>query len=156
MQHIAVIGAGQAGATLVETLRKQGFDGRLTLWGDEAELPYQRPPLSKAYLLGEMTRDRLHLRPASFYDDQRVEVHTGTRITALDPVAMTLTHTGGTESCDTIILATGSTPRRLPADIGGDLPGVFAVRTLADIDALEPHSPTVTGPKASKSSRTRL
>ena len=139
MQHIAVIGAGQAGATLVETLRKQGFDGRLTLWGDEAELPYQRPPLSKAYLLGEMTRDRLHLRPASFYDDQRVEVHTGTRITALDPVAMTLTHTGGTETCDTIILATGSTPRRLPADIGGDLPGVFAVRTLADIDALEPH-----------------
>ncbi|MGB3555516.1 MAG: FAD/NAD(P)-binding oxidoreductase [Jannaschia sp.] len=138
MDHIAVVGAGQAGATLVETLRKGGYGGRLTLWGAEPELPYQRPPLSKGYLLGEIARDRLHLRPAAFYDEQRVELHIGTRIDTIDPRARTLTHHGGTETWDALILATGSTPRRLPPAIGGALPGVFGVRTLADIDAMEP------------------
>ncbi|SFJ75080.1 NAD(P)/FAD-dependent oxidoreductase [Jannaschia pohangensis] len=139
MDHIAVIGAGQAGASCVETLRKDGYEGRITLWGEEPEIPYQRPPLSKAYLLGEMTRDRLHLRPESFYADQRIELRIGTRITAIDAKARTLTHAGGTEAWDALVLATGSTPRRLPAAIGGDLDGVFGVRTLADIDAMEPH-----------------
>ncbi|MCK0168818.1 NAD(P)/FAD-dependent oxidoreductase [Jannaschia sp. S6380] len=139
MDHIAVIGAGQAGASVVETLRKEGYDGRLTLWGEEPELPYQRPPLSKAYLLGEMARERLHLRPAAFYEENRVELHLGTRIDAIDPDARTLTHAGGTEGWDALVLATGSAPRRLPGAVGGDLDGVFAVRTLADIDALAPH-----------------
>ncbi len=139
MDHIAIIGAGQAGATCAETLRKQGFGGRITLWGEEPEIPYQRPPLSKGYLLGDLSRDRLHLRPASFYDDQRIELHTGTRIDAIDAEARTVTHAGGTEPYDALVLATGSTPRRLPAAMGGDLSGVFAVRTLADIDAMEPH-----------------
>lgn len=138
MDHIAVIGAGQAGATLVETLRKEGFDGRLSLWGEEAELPYQRPPLSKAYLLGEMSRDRLHLRPQAFYDDQRVELHLGTRVEAIDADTRTLTHAGGAEAWDALVLATGSTPNRLPAAIGGTLGNVFCVRALADIDAMEP------------------
>ena len=138
MNHIAIIGAGQAGASTVEALRKEGFDGRITLWGDEPEIPYQRPPLSKAYLLGEMTRDRLHLRPESFYADQSVDLRLGTPVAAIDPSARTLRHAGGTEGWDALILATGSTPRRLPAAIGGDLPGVFTVRTLADIDAMEP------------------
>ncbi|WP_371155474.1 NAD(P)/FAD-dependent oxidoreductase [Jannaschia sp. 2305UL9-9] len=138
MDHIAVVGAGQAGASLVETLRKEGFDGRVTLWGDEAEPPYQRPPLSKAYLLGEMTRDRLQLRPASYYEDQRIELRLNTRITAIDPAAHVLTHAGGQETWDALVLATGASPRRLPADIGGDLANVFSVRTLADIDAMEP------------------
>ncbi len=139
MQHIAVIGAGQAGASCVETLRREGFAGRVTLWGDEPEIPYQRPPLSKGYLLGEVSRERLHLRPAAFYDDQRIELRTGTRVDAIDAAARTLTHAGGTEGWDALVLATGSSPRRLPAEIGGDLAGVFGVRTLTDIDALEPH-----------------
>lgn len=138
MEHIAVIGAGQAGATLVETLRKAGFDGRLTLWGGEDALPYQRPPLSKAYLMGEMTRDRLTLRPQSFYDDQRVELHLGTPVTALDPATRTLTHAGGTEAFDHAILATGSTANTLPDSCTGGLPGTHVIRTLADIDALAP------------------
>ncbi|SDY28393.1 3-phenylpropionate/trans-cinnamate dioxygenase ferredoxin reductase subunit [Jannaschia faecimaris] len=138
MKHIAVIGAGQAGATLVETLRKSGFAGRLTLWGAEDALPYQRPPLSKAYLLGEMTRDRLHLRPQSFYDDHDVELHLGTRIAELDTEAKTLNHAGGTETFDAAILATGSTPHTLPDRCTGGLPGTHVIRTLADIDRLRP------------------
>ncbi|CTQ32474.1 NAD(P)/FAD-dependent oxidoreductase [Jannaschia rubra] len=138
MDHIAVIGAGQAGATLVETLRKQGFDRRITLWGDEPLPPYQRPPLSKGYLLGEMARDRLLLRPASFYDDQRIELHTGSPVLSIDPAARTLTHGGGTMAWDALALTTGSRPRTLPATVGGTLGGVFTVRTLADIDAMAP------------------
>lgn len=137
MEHIAVIGAGQAGATLVETLRKEGYEGRLALWGDEPALPYQRPPLSKAYLLGEMARDRLNLRPQSFYDDQGVELHLGTRIDSIDPAAGTLTHAGGTEAFDAAILATGSSAHVLPDRCTGGLPGTHVIRTLADIDALQ-------------------
>ena len=138
MDHIAIIGAGQAGASAAETLRKQGYSGRLTLWGDEPHIPYQRPPLSKAYLLGEMARERLHLRPRAFWEEHDVELRLDTSVTALDPAAMTLTHDGGTEGFDAAILATGSTARRLPDAMGGSLPGVFGVRTLSDIDAMEP------------------
>ncbi|KIT17680.1 NAD(P)/FAD-dependent oxidoreductase [Jannaschia aquimarina] len=138
MDHIAVIGAGQAGATLCETLRKRGYEGRLTLWGDEMALPYQRPPLSKAYLLGEMTRDRLLLRPGSFWKEQRVEMRNGKRVEAIDPASRTLRHAGGTEEWDTLVLATGSVPNRLPAAMGGDLEGVHVVRTLPDIERMRP------------------
>ena len=138
MEHIAIVGAGQAGATAAETLRRGGFAGRLTLWGEEPEPPYQRPPLSKGYLLGEVARERLHLRPVPFWEEQGVELRLGTRVTAIDPAARTLAHAGGTEAWDALVLATGSVPRRLPAALGGDLGGVHAVRTLADIDAMEP------------------
>ena len=136
--HIAIVGAGQAGATLAETLRKRGHAGRITLWGEEPEIPYQRPPLSKAYLLGEMDRARLFLRPRSYWDEQGIELRTGTRVTAIDPAAHSLTHDGGTESWGALALTTGSRNRRLPAAMGGDLQGVYGVRTLADIDAMEP------------------
>ena len=138
MDHIAVIGAGQAGATLVETLRAEGFGGRLTLWGDEPHLPYQRPPLSKGYLTGAVSRDRLHLRPRSFYDERGVELRLGTRVDALDPDARTFRHPGGTEAFDAAILATGSRANALPDRCTGGLPGVHVIRTLADIDALAP------------------
>ena len=138
MDHIAIIGAGQAGATLVETLRKRGHDGRLTLWGAEDAVPYQRPPLSKAYLLGELERERLHLRPRSFYDELGVELRLGTPVTALDPAARTLTHAGGTERFDAAVLATGSTPNALPPRCTGGLPGTHVIRALSDIDALRP------------------
>ncbi len=136
MDHVAVVGAGQAGASLCETLRAQGYAGRLTLWGDEPEPPYQRPPLSKAYLLGEMPRERLHLRPVSFWEAQGVELRLGTRVDAIDPDARTLTHAGGTEGWDALVLATGSRPHALPERCTGGLPGVHTVRDLADIDAL--------------------
>lgn len=138
MQHIIVIGAGQAGQSLTTRLRAKGFDGRITLIGEEPNPPYQRPPLSKAYLLGEMDLDRLYLRPRSFYDDQNIELRLGAPVTGIDTSAQTVTVGGEVLSYDHLALTTGSIPRRLPAAIGGDLQGVYTVRGLADVDAMAP------------------
>ena len=138
MDHIAIIGAGQAGASAAETLRREGFPGRLTLWGAEPDLPYQRPPLSKAYLKGDLARERLHLRPRAFWDDQGVELRLGAPVGAIDPAARTLDHAGGTERWDALILATGSRANRLPPRATAGLPGAHVIRTIADIDGLRP------------------
>ncbi|QEW18301.1 Ferredoxin--NAD(P)(+) reductase fdr [Marinibacterium anthonyi] len=136
MSGIVVIGAGQAGSSLVAKLRKDGFDGDITLIGSEPVPPYQRPPLSKAYLLGDMGVERLYLRPESFYADQDITLRTGATVTSIDPVAKTVSLNGDLLSYDQLALTTGSVPRRLPAAIGGDLGGVYGVRTLADVDAM--------------------
>lgn len=138
MNRIVVIGAGQAGASLVAKLRMLGFAGEITLIGAEPVPPYQRPPLSKAYLLGEMTLERLFLRPESFYADQGITLRLGQPVSAIDPVARTVTLGGEQLEYDALALTTGSLPRRLPALIGGDLPGVHVVRALADVDAMAP------------------
>ena len=119
-------------------LRNGGFDGRITLIGAEPCPPYQRPPLSKGYLLGDMTLDRLFLRPEAFYADQGIALKTDCRVTAIDPETRVLATTVGQIAYDELVLATGSLPRRLPAAIGGDLVGVFTVRDLADVDAMAP------------------
>ena len=138
-QHFIVIGAGQAGSSLVAKLRSDGFDGEITLIGAEAVPPYQRPPLSKAYLLGEMEEERLYLRPAQFYADNAITLRLDTMATAIDPAAQTVTlNTGEILSYDKLALTTGSYPRTLPAAIGGDLGGVFTVRDLRDADAMAP------------------
>ncbi len=139
MSHIVVIGAGQAGSSLVAKLRKDGFDGDITLIGAEEALPYQRPPLSKAYLLGEMELERLFLRPARFYADNNITLRLGCRVTAIDPVAKTVGIGDEVIAYDQLALTTGSDPRHLPAAIGGDLGGVFVVRSLGDVDAMAPH-----------------
>ncbi|MEP2680467.1 MAG: FAD/NAD(P)-binding oxidoreductase [Sulfitobacter sp.] len=138
MQHVVVIGAGQAGASCVAKLRNGGFDGRITLIGAEPCPPYQRPPLSKGYLLGDMTLERLFLRPEAFYADQGIALKTDCRVTAIDPETRVLATTVGQIAYDELVLATGSVPRRLPEAIGGDLKGVFTVRDLADVDAMAP------------------
>ena len=104
--------------------------------GDEPAPPYQRPPLSKAYLLGEMEEDRLWLRAPEFWAENGVELRLGQAVTAIDPIAKTVTVGGEALDYDHLALTTGSTPRRLPAAIGGDLEGVYTVRTLADVDAM--------------------
>ncbi len=139
MSHIVVIGAGQAGASLVAKLRKDGFDGEITLIGSETAPPYQRPPLSKAYLLGEMDKERLFLRPESFYSENNITLKLGASVTGIDPVAKTITFGDEVMAYDQLALTTGSDPRRLPASIGGDLEGVFVVRGLGDVDAMAPH-----------------
>ena len=139
MGHIVVVGAGQAGASLVAKLRKDGFDGELTLIGAEPVPPYQRPPLSKGYLLGEMALERLYLRPESFYAEQGVTLRLGQEVTAIDPAERTVTLGDEVLRYDDLVLTTGSEPRRLPAAIGGDLDGVFVVRSLADVDAMAAH-----------------
>lgn len=138
MSGIVIIGAGQAGASLAAKLRALGYEGPLTMIGAEPQPPYQRPPLSKDYLLGEMELDRLFLRASSFWEDQNVTLRLGQRVEAIDPKAKTVTLAGEVISYDHLALTTGSVPRRLPAAIGGDLEGVYTVRTLADVDAMEP------------------
>ena len=137
MPHIIVIGAGQAGASLTAKLRTLGFDGDITLIGEEPVPPYQRPPLSKGYLLGDMTRERLFLRPEEFYQNQNIALRLGAKVTAIDPAAKTVTMGDDVLAYDELALTTGSTPIHLPASIGGDQQGVHVVRTLADIDAME-------------------
>ena len=136
MSHIIVIGAGQAGAALVAKLRSGGHAGAITLIGEEAAPPYQRPPLSKAYLMGEMEEGRLYLRSPEFYATNDITLRLGARVTGIDPVAKTVTLGGDILSYDRLALTTGSVPRRLPSDIGGDLGGIYTVRSLADVDAM--------------------
>lgn len=138
MSHFVIIGAGQAGATLVETLRKRGFEGEITMIGEEPVPPYQRPPLSKGYLLGDMDLARLFLRPPAWYEEHSVALLTSTRATTINAEAKLVTlGNGETLSYDKLALATGAEPHRLPARIGGDLGGVYTVRNLADVDAMK-------------------
>ena len=137
MEHVVVVGAGQAGAAAVARLRAKGFQGEITLIGAEDQPPYQRPPLSKAYLLGEMALERLFLRPAEFYAENNIRLLTGVEVAAIDPAAgQVRLADGAVQAFSDLILATGATPRRLPAAIGGDLAGVYTVRSLADVDAM--------------------
>lgn len=138
MSHVIVVGAGQAGASCVAKLRSEGFDGLITLIGSETALPYQRPPLSKKYLLGEMELERLFLRPESFYEQNDVTLRIGETVDRIDATARTVSIAGDTLAYDQLVLATGSAPRRLPASIGGNLDHVYTMRDLADADAMAP------------------
>ena len=138
MGHVVVIGAGQAGSSCVAKLRNSGFEGKITLIGAETVPPYQRPPLSKAYLLGDMALERLYLRPESFYPDHGIDLMLGTTVDSIDPAAQTIRVNGGNMPYDDLVLTTGSFPRRLPASIGGDLEGVHVVRDLSDVDTMGP------------------
>ena len=136
MEHFVITGAGQAGSSLAGALRTLGFDGQITLIGSEPHLPYQRPPLSKAYLLGEMGRDRLLLRNQAYYGDMSISLRLGRAVTGIDPRAKTLTVGGETIAYDKLALTVGLEPRRLPAAIGGALEGVYVIRNLTDVDAI--------------------
>lgn len=139
MSHLVVVGAGQAAASLIAKLRTLGFEGAITLIGEEPVLPYQRPPLSKAYLLGEMELERLFLRPESFYREHNVTLRLGTRVDQIDRAAKrVMLEDGDSLAYDMLVLTTGSVPNRLPNAIGGELDGVTTVRTLADVDAMAP------------------
>jgi 3-phenylpropionate/trans-cinnamate dioxygenase ferredoxin reductase subunit len=138
MSHVVVIGAGQAGAALVARLRSAGHAGPITLIGDEPHLPYQRPPLSKGYLLGDVAADRLTLRSAEFYAGHDIALRLGTPVTSVDAKARRVMLGDEVIDYDTLVFATGSIPRRLPAAIGGDLAGIYTVRTLANVDAERP------------------
>tara|TARA_R110002110_G_scaffold171307_8_gene373644 strand:+ start:1042 stop:2250 length:1209 start_codon:yes stop_codon:yes gene_type:complete len=138
MGHVIVVGAGQAGASCVAKLRNSGFDGQVTLIGAEPVPPYQRPPLSKAYLMGDLALERLYLRPEAFYADNTIDLRMSAHVDAVDTAAQTLRVQGETLHYDDLVLTTGSTPNRLPAAVGGDLDGVFVVRDLADVDAMAP------------------
>jgi 3-phenylpropionate/trans-cinnamate dioxygenase ferredoxin reductase subunit len=131
-----VVGAGQAGATAIESLRREGYDGRLVLVGAEGDLPYQRPPLSKKFLAGELAAERLLIKPASFYASARVELELGRRAIAIDRAARALVLDDGRElHYDRLLLATGAAPRRVAVP-GETLDGVHYLRTRADVEAI--------------------
>lgn len=136
MGHVVVVGAGQAGSSCVAKLRNSGFEGQITLIGEEPVPPYQRPPLSKAYLLGDMALERMFLRPETFYSENNIELRMSTRVDAINASEQTVVIGDETLNYDDLVLTTGSTPNHLPASIGGALDGVFVVRDLADVDAM--------------------
>ncbi len=136
MARIVVVGGGQAGYSAAAGLRSLGFDGEVTLICGENELPYQRPPLSKKYLLGELDRERLFLRQDSFYSENGISLRTGEWCRKIDLDRKRLHLENDEIPFDTLVLATGSVPRRLPPETGGDLSGVHAVRDIADIDRI--------------------
>jgi 3-phenylpropionate/trans-cinnamate dioxygenase ferredoxin reductase component len=131
-----IVGAGLAGATAAETLREQGFTGRVVLIGSEPERPYERPPLSKGLLLGTAERDTVYVHDAGWYAGHDVELRTDSRVTALDRAARRVRLADGEEiEYEKLLIATGATPRSLPVP-GVDLDGVLYLRTLADADRI--------------------
>jgi 3-phenylpropionate/trans-cinnamate dioxygenase ferredoxin reductase subunit len=128
----AIVGSGLAGTRAAEVLRQEGFDGRILLCGAEPDPPYDRPPLSKEFLAGEAEEDAIALHPAGFYAEREIELELGRAVQAIDPGARRLTWADGRSvRYDKLLLATGSRLRRLPLP-GGDLEGIFYLRTLAD------------------------
>ncbi len=131
------MGGGQAAFALVAKLRALKDERPITIVAAEASHPYQRPPLSKKYLLREMDLDRLLYRPESWYAEHAIDIRLSTSVTAIDRSSKTVTLSdGSTLEYDVLALATGSTPRKLPASAGGDLDGVFVVRDFTDADRL--------------------
>jgi 3-phenylpropionate/trans-cinnamate dioxygenase ferredoxin reductase subunit len=132
-----IVGGGLAGAIAAQTLREEGFDGRITLLSAEPHRPYERPPLSKDYLQGKADRDSVFVHPEQWYVDHAVELRLGTAVTAIDPVSQTVTTaTGARLGYDKLLLATGSVPRRLSLP-GADLDGVHYLRNIEDSDRIK-------------------
>ena len=135
---LLVIGGGQAAAQAIASARQWGFGGKIRLIGEETALPYQRPPLSKAYLKGEMDEERLYFKPAEWYAEHNVETRLGIRAEAIDRKARSVSLSDGSAvSYDALVLATGSRPRPLPLE-GAKLEGVHELRDLRDVDGLKP------------------
>jgi 3-phenylpropionate/trans-cinnamate dioxygenase ferredoxin reductase component len=136
---LIVIGAGQAALTLAETLRRAGDQRSITLLGEEPHPPYQRPPLSKAYLSGKMEKERLWLKPRAWYLDNDITLLTGCKARCIDRHARTvLCDDGRRFGYEKLVIATGSRPRSFPSELGGGLRGVHTIRGLDDIDRLSP------------------
>lgn len=132
---IIVIGAGQAAVSFVSRHVALGSNQPLMLIGEESHPPYQRPPLSKKYLLGQLERERLFIRPLEWYGEQGIETRFDTRIASINPGEKTIVSEAGERfEYDKLVLCTGSSARNLPAAIGGELDGVFTLRNIADID----------------------
>ncbi|HEX6518668.1 MAG TPA: FAD-dependent oxidoreductase, partial [Streptosporangiaceae bacterium] len=132
-----IVGASLAGAKAAETLRAEGFDGPVVLIGAESERPYERPPLSKEYLLGKAERDSIYVHPPQWYEQNNVELRLNTTVTSIDRAAHQLTLAdGGTQSYAKLLLTTGSSPRRIQVP-GAGLEGVYYLRTATDSDRIK-------------------
>ena len=137
-QSVVIAGAGHAAGPVVTSLKQRKFPGQIVLLGDEPYLPYQRPPLSKKFLAGEMPAERLFVKPASFYDDPQIDVSLDTRVSRIDRDARRV-HAENGRSFDygKLVLSTGSRVRKLPVP-GAELGGIHYLRSIADVDAIRP------------------
>ncbi len=133
---VLIVGAGHGGAQAAIQLRQAGYGGSIALIGDESELPYERPPLSKEYLTGDKDFERMLFRPESFWREREITLLPGSRVTRVDPAAKSVATTGhGTIGFDRMIWSTGGQARALPCP-GGDDRAVFAIRKKRDVDAI--------------------
>ncbi len=138
IERIVIVGGGQAGASAAARLRGRGFGGTITLVCREPIAPYQRPPLSKKYLIGEMDRDRLLIKPAAFYKDSGVDLRTGVEATAIDRDSREITLSDGSVlAWDRLLLCTGTKPHMLPTAMTSGLENVHTIRTIEDVDQLQ-------------------
>ena len=136
VNHILIVGAGQAAIQAIDTLRRKGFSGQITLVGEEPWLPYQRPPLSKKFLSGGIEREKLLIRPQPFYAEHRVQAHLGRRAVEIDRRAQSVRLDDGSAiGYDALLLATGSSPRHIPVP-GANLGGVHLLRNIADVERI--------------------
>ncbi|MGV6871958.1 NAD(P)/FAD-dependent oxidoreductase [Pseudochelatococcus sp. B33] len=135
-ENIVIIGASHAGVSLAAKLREARYGGDLYLVGDESDLPYERPPLSKAYFLGQLSAERMLLRSAEFYRQRDIELRLSCRVEAIDPVNRTVYFGGKTLTYDKLALVTGARPRQLPVELSRNLGGIQYVRTRADVDRM--------------------
>ena len=137
--HVVVLGAGHAGGTLVALLRQYGFEGPITMVGDEPIGPYQRPPLSKAWLKGEADADSLSLKPLEFYAENQIDFRANVSAVALKRADKTVELSdGSTLAYDILVIATGMRPNKLPLP-GAELKGVLSLRSAADAEELKSH-----------------
>jgi len=132
---VLIVGAGHAGAQAAISLRQAGFEGSVAMIGDEKDPPYERPPLSKEYFAGEKTFERILIRPADFWQERKIDLLLGKRVTNVDAAAKTVTADGQLISYDKLIWCTGGSPRMLTCN-GADAPNVHAVRRRDDVDAM--------------------
>jgi len=133
---VVIVGAGHGAGQVIASLKQKKFEGDIVLIGDEPYLPYQRPPLSKKFLAGELPPERLYFKPESFYDDPRVDVHLETRINLIDRTNSVVIAEDGREfDYDKLVLATGARVCKVNVP-GGDLPGIHYLRSIADVDAI--------------------
>ena len=133
---IVIIGAGQASAVAAATLRKENYTGTIRIFGDESHLPYDRPPLSKYYLAGEMELSKTLIRSAEFYADNDIELHTNTRVESIDAEAkQIITASNEVYDYDKLVITTGSRARQLNLP-GSQLDGIHYLRTIDDVDRI--------------------
>jgi len=136
-EHLMIAGGGQAATQAAHSARQAGFEGQISLFAEEAYLPYQRPPLSKRFLAGDLEQDRLPLKPEQFYRTRDIDVHLGTRVDSFEPSQRRVhLNTGEALDYSHLLLATGSEPRRLEVP-GGQLKGIHYLRSINDVEAIK-------------------
>ena len=135
---LAIVGAGQAATQAIQQLKQNEYPGKITLIGDEEQLPYQRPPLSKGFLSGEITEERLQLRPKEFFNSNDIELILNTRVDSIDLKNNSLVLSNSKVVVfDELLLTTGARARQISLP-GSELQGVFSLRNISDVEKLKP------------------